>query len=293
MKKIVKVMLVVIAVIILLGALLIRKAASDWKKYAQDQERMSKSDEQLIGTHLYLPRENGTTVDVNLYTPESETPMPLVVNLHGGAFIAGDADMLDTQSDRISREWNLAVVSVNYTLMKDGIAKQYAVDEIKDTVKYFIDHAKEYHVDPEKIFLLGYSAGGCHAMSCAIQLHQEGITVAGQILCYAYLGDTLEQFSLLISEQQGQLAPALFVLAGDEPIGNSSLEYKDALDQAGVETVAIVYDNAIHGFIEENNPEYEQLNIKGSKSPEQEVLARQAENEIGKWIKGNCDTDNG
>lgn len=46
------------------------------------------------------------------------------------------------------------------------------------------------------------------------------------------------------------------------------------------------YDGAIHGFLEENNPEYEELHIKGSKSPEQEEMAREAEDFIGTWLNG-------
>ena len=82
-----------------------------------------------------------------------------MINVHGGAFVAGDADTLDTQSDRIAKAWGCTVVTVNYKLMKDGITKQYAVDEVKDTVKYMTAHADEYGIDSTRIFLLGYSAG--------------------------------------------------------------------------------------------------------------------------------------
>ncbi len=37
---------------------------------------------------------------------------------------------------RTAKAWGCTVVTVNYKLMKDGITKQYAVDEVKDTVKY-------------------------------------------------------------------------------------------------------------------------------------------------------------
>lgn len=43
------------------------------------------------------------------------------------AFIAGDADALDTQSDRISKSFNMHIVSINYKLAKDGITKEYVL----------------------------------------------------------------------------------------------------------------------------------------------------------------------
>lgn len=136
--KALKVITVIFGVIIILTVLLIVKAMHDAKLRQEDQALMVKSDDELIGEHLYIKRDSADDIDVNLYRFESEKPVPLVVNLHGGAFVAGDADTLDTQSERISKSWGCTVVTVNYKLMNDGITKQYAVDEVKDTVKYMI-----------------------------------------------------------------------------------------------------------------------------------------------------------
>ena len=282
--KALKVLSIMIGVVVVLIALFIVKAVHDSKLRAEDQKLMIKSDEELIGEHLYINRDGADDVDVNLYRYESDEPVPLVINLHGGAFVAGDADTLDTQSDRISKAWGCTVVTVNYKLMKDGITKQYAVDEVKDTVKYMSDNADEYGIDSDNIFILGYSAGGYHAMATALQLHKEGVTVKGQILCYPFISDILEQYNELTDEQKKIIPPALFILAGDEPIGKGSLEYKSALDECDVSTELITYDGALHGFIEENNPEYDKLHFHDSKSPEQEKMARQAENDIYEWI---------
>lgn len=282
--KVLKVIAIVFSVIVILIVLLIVKIIYDAKLRQKDQEMMVKSDDELIGEHLYIQREGADDVDVNLYRYESDEPVPLVINLHGGAFVAGDADTLDTQSERISSDWNCAVVTVNYKLANNGITKQYAVDEVKDTVKYMTVNADEYNIDTDNIFILGYSAGGYHAMASCLQLHKEGITVKGQILCYPFISDILEQYAALTDKQKKTVPPALFILAGDEPIGKGSLEYKSALDENGVPTELITYDGALHGFIEENNPEYDKLHFHDSKSPEQEKMARQAENDICAWL---------
>jgi hypothetical protein len=51
-----------------------------------------------------------------------------------------------------------------------------------------------------------------------------------------------------------------------------------------VQTEVKVYDGALHGFIEENNPEYEKLHFHTSMAPEQEVMARDAEEYIFRWL---------
>lgn len=287
MKKIFKIAGIIVIVIVVGIGLLIIQFIKDQKIQAEDQKAMIKTDEELIGEHLYIERDNKEDIDVNIYIANSEEKVPLVINIHGGAFIAGDADTLDTESDRISKNWNVNVATVNYKLLSDKYDKQYAIDEIKDTVKYFIDNSDKYNVDTDNIFILGYSAGGYYAMASTLQLHKENINVKGQMLCYAFLSDILEQYDELSDEEKKTIAAALFILAGDEPIGKGSLDYEKVLRENGVPTEVKVYDNVKHGFIEENNPEYEELHDKNktSKSKEAEVIARESEDYMNTWVK--------
>ena len=283
MKKI----LMGIGIILLLGVgFLTVKVVGGVKALEKRQAQMVKSDEELIGRHFYMPRDGAEDVDMNLYLLEGEQPRPLVVNLHGGAFIAGDADTLDTQSDRISRAWNVNVATINYKRLQVGYDIPYGTKEIADAVKYFIARAEEYRIDPNKVFLLGYSAGGFHAIAAALALKRDGIDVAGQIVCYGFVGELDKEYRSLDQEARETFAPALFILADHDPISDGSLVYRQALADNGVKTEMKKFDGAIHGFIEENNPEYDALQT-GSKSPEQEKLAREAENLIGAWIGEN------
>ncbi len=284
MKKMLKILLIIVLVTVAGITVFLGKALYDANLQKEDQQNMIKSDEELIGEHFYMPRIGKESVDMNLYLIRDGEDHPLVINIHGGAFIAGDADTLDSQSDRISKDWDTNVATVNYKLMSGDYDKQYAVDEIKDTVRYFIEHAEEYHIDTDNIFVMGYSAGGYHAMASALQLHKEGIHVKGQIICYGFLSDMMEQFESLSQEQKESLPAALFVLAGDEPIGKGSLDYESALKEHGVSTEVRIYDGAMHGFIEENNPEYYKLHSHSSMSAEQEIMAKDAEAVIGTWI---------
>ena len=287
MKKIFKIAGIIVIVIVVGIGLLIIQFIKDQKIQAIDQKAMIKTDEELIGEHLYIKRDNKEDVDVNIYITKSEEKAPLIINIHGGAFIAGDADTLDTQSDRISNNWGVNVATINYKLLSDKYDKQYAIDEIKDTVKYFINNSEKYNIDTDNIFILGYSAGGYYAMASTLQLHKEDINVKGQILCYAFLSDILDQYKELSDEQKKTIAPVLFILAGDEPIGKGSLDYEKILKENGVSTEVKVYDNVKHGFIEENNPEYEKLHKKNktSKSEEAEIIARESEDYMNTWIK--------
>ena len=279
MKKVLKIIGIVL--LLLIAALVVSVIRSS-RRSAEDQARMVKSDEELLGTHFYMPRDGKESVDVNLYIPDhaANERLPVVVNLHGGAFIAGDADTLDTQSDRIAKDWNAVVVTVNYKLAKNGVTIAYGTEEVVDTVKYFISHAGEYGIDTNQVVVLGYSAGGYHAMASVLELKKQGVDVAAQVICYGFIKEVVETYTAMGDEQRTTLAPALFILADNDPISDGSLQYEAALRQNGVKTEVKKYEGAIHGFLEENNPEYEKLNSKQSKSPEQETMARDAENYI-------------
>lgn len=255
--------------------------------WAENQAAMVKTDDELLGKHFYVPRQDAEAVDVNLYLPEEGEGLPVVFNLHGGAFIAGDADTLDSQSLRLSQNWSAVIVTVNYKLAVDGISIEYGTQEVVDTVKYFLEHAKEYRIDPSKVVLMGYSAGGCHAAMATLALTQEGVNIAAQVLCYPFIGGVVESFRALSQAQQNNLPPTLFVLADNDPISDGSLEYETVLREAGISTEVKKYDGSIHGFLEENNPEYDALPAgAASKSPEQEVMARDGETYIGDWLAG-------
>lgn len=289
-RKILKIVGIVLLVIVLLmvGVVLfifyqLKKGMED---RADNQAAMVKSDDELLGIHFYVPRQGLDFVDVNLYLPEEGDNLPVVFNLHGGAFIAGDADTLDSQSLRLSNDWNAVIVSVNYKLAVDGITIEYGTQEVVDTVKYFLEHAEEYHIDPHKAVLLGYSAGGYHAAMATLALEKEGIDLAAQALCYTFVGGVVDSYDDLPENLQASLPPTLFVLADNDPISDGSLEYEASLRKAGVVTETKKYDDSIHGFLEENNPEYDSLPAgAASKSPEQEVMARDGEAYIGKWLK--------
>ena len=60
------------------------------------------------------------------------------------------------------------------------------------------------------------------------------------------------------------------------------------MESAGLEVEVIEYENAVHSFIESNNPEgmvEGSVDMSDVINPEQEALAREAEAAISDWIK--------
>ncbi len=145
------------------------------------------------GKKFMVPRAGAAPVMTYLYHPAAVGEnLPVVFNVHGGAWVGGDALLLDTQSQEMADRLGAMVVNINY-IKADVKPFPYAQYEVRDTVRYFAEHFAEYGMDPGRFALMGYSAGG-HLCACAAQLLKaDNISISCQVLCYPFLDFTFGQ----------------------------------------------------------------------------------------------------
>lgn len=281
-----KITIITFAVLTLIFTAAIVLFASFWGEYQKSCTAMraplKKPDDERIGERIEILREHKDPVAVNLYVPNDVdgNKLPVVINIHGGGFVGGDADVLDTQSDRIANEWNAIVVSVNYT-KADVKPISYGSEEIRDTVLYFARHAEEYNADAARIYIMGYSAGAYYAAESARMLQESNFEAAGLVLCYPWTT------GLSTNALSSEWCPTLFILAGQDQISQNAKPYAESMKNAEIEVEMKEYASAVHSFIESNNPEGaigSAENMSDVINSEQEKLARKAECFIKEWI---------
>ena len=96
----------------------------------------------------------------DLYLPdEGDGPFPLLIHIHGGGFAFGDKrdDHMDAYLTGIKRGY--AVASIEYRVSSEATFPA-AVLDCREAVRYMKAHAEEYKIDPEKVIVIGGSAGG-------------------------------------------------------------------------------------------------------------------------------------
>ena len=120
---------------------------------------------------------NGNTVPLllDLYIPPTPAPAPhpLIVAIHGGAFVSGSRS--DYQS--VAQHWlerGFAVASIDYRLdpkligphaaTEQLIAAANAIADAQESVRWLRAHATAYHLDTNRIAAIGDSAGGAIAL---------------------------------------------------------------------------------------------------------------------------------
>ncbi|MFZ1744255.1 MAG: alpha/beta hydrolase [Pontixanthobacter sp.] len=89
----------------------------------------------------------------------SQPNAPLVLFVHGGGWKRGDKSMM-TGSAKLSH-WlaqGYAVASTNYRLVPDATVEQQGAD-VATAIAYFRKNAARLGIDPDRIVLIGHSAG--------------------------------------------------------------------------------------------------------------------------------------
>ncbi|MEJ5977479.1 alpha/beta hydrolase [Novosphingobium sp. PS1R-30] len=240
-------------------------------------------EERLIAGHPGDP-----DVRILIYTPPgvATAPRPAILEIHGGGFVIGNADMGDAGNRALALQLGCVVVSVDYRLAPETVWPG-ALHDCYAALTWLHDNAGALGVDPTRIAIAGGSAGGGHAAALAIHARdQAGPAICFQLLDFPMLDDRtcsaadphpycgdfgwtpeMNRFgwrSLLGTEPGGpdvseamapartrdlsRLPPAYIMVGALDLFLEEDLEYARRLARVGVPVELHVIPGAYHGF---------------------------------------------
>jgi acetyl esterase/lipase len=217
------------------------------------------------------------------YPKNVSAPMPAIIHIHGGGWMGGDAR--DRRLVLWARQGYFAA-SIEYRL--SNVAKWPAqIQDCKCAVRWLRANAAKYNVDPNRIGVIGESAGG-HLVDCLgtmarVKAYEgdggyPGVSSAVQAVVDFYgptdfitpeiYSDEARQVTLGLfgvpRDQDAALwksgSPVFAVAAGDPPFllvhGDAdelvplaqSQVFADALARAGVPHQLLIVKNGVHGL---------------------------------------------
>lgn len=95
---------------------------------------------------------------LDLIRPAGEEPLPVIVEIHGGAYVACEKN-INRLHARAFAQQGFAVVNGEYTLHPEGTFRQN-MQELADILRWVEDNAAAYGLDPTRVYISGDSAGG-------------------------------------------------------------------------------------------------------------------------------------
>lgn len=127
--------------------------------------RSSRLSESRLRVHFDVSycQQNDPLQLADVYMPaagdiDHQAKFPAILAIHGGAWVAGDK-RFDALHCRKMAEQGYVVMAINYRLAPKH-KHPAQIEDCREALRWLRDHAAEYHIDPEKLGVWGYSAGG-------------------------------------------------------------------------------------------------------------------------------------
>jgi acetyl esterase/lipase len=217
------------------------------------------------------------------YRPAAaESPLPALLHVHGGGHIVGSPEINDARNAALVAQLGCVVVSVDYRLSPEAPFPA-ALEDGYAALEWLYREAAELGIDPQRITIIGESAGGGMAAGIALMARDRGeIPLHSQLLVYPMLDDrssasdnpctgefiwTREHndfgWSCLLDGHSGPtpayaaparaedlsgLPPTYISVGALDLFLDEDIEYARRLMRAGVAVTLQVVPGAFHGF---------------------------------------------
>jgi len=125
-----------------------------------------------VTTYTYA-NHDGDALHLHYYRNSDTRSVPCVLVIHGGGWESGSADEFPDLNHQLAQH-GYAVAAMEYRFAPRWTWPAQRED-VHDALDYLRNHATELHLDPQRIVLLGRSAGGQIAEAVAYGAHDPAI----------------------------------------------------------------------------------------------------------------------
>ena len=204
-----------------------------------------------------------TRPTLHLYLAKGESPRPLVLIFPGGGYKYVVVDKEGSEAADWLNSLGISAAVVRYRTLEPEPSQPTWVRPLQDgqrAVRLTRQHAKEWNIDPEKIGVLGFSAGGQAAAVVATRSESPGyepIDAVDNHSCRPDFAMLLYPWNLV--DKEGTLQewvtaspatpPTLFIHTHDDGVSSlSSAVLYVALKQLKIPAELHIYSSGGHGY---------------------------------------------
>lgn len=211
-------------------------------------------------------QHDGRTTPLRIYTPNVGEHLPVILFIHGGAWVAGSLETHDNMARYLCRGVQAVVVSVEYLNSPEG-KFPLPLEQCYDALQWIAGHAEEIHTDSRRLAVIGDSAGGNIAAAlCLLARDRHGPAIDLQVLInpdpdltrkgtLESQGDAVDPLrwiavqyvkdpkdvdnpyvSPVMAKDLSNLPPAVIILGEKDDLRQDGEKYAERLIAAGVRT---------------------------------------------------------
>lgn len=217
-----------------------------------------------------------------IYTPEGNGPFPVILYFRGGGFVIGSLDVYDATPRAMAARMGAIFVSADYAMAPEHKFPA-SHDDAFAAYRWVTEAAASFGGDPDRIAIMGESAGGNLAANVAIDARDHGLPAPrAQILVYplassnlmqasdiqnanakplnvsmlswfmdkllAEAGDIKSPMLNLLSADLRDLPPVTIINAGIDPLESDGEKLARRMRDAGNRVTNTIYPGVTHEF---------------------------------------------
>jgi acetyl esterase/lipase len=126
---------------------------------------MAQDHDYTVADFTYIEHADGPQ-RLRLFMPVTSHPVPLVLDIHGGAWCNGDLKDSEARDLALAKS-GIAVAALNFRHADAGYPT--SLIDINYAIRWFKAQAAKFNIDPDRIGLCGQSSGGHLAMLAAMR----------------------------------------------------------------------------------------------------------------------------
>lgn len=200
-----------------------------------------------------------------------------IVLIHGGGWNSGSKNDFVTYIDSFQKRMpDYAIFNINYRLVNGSNLFPTQEEDVKSAIDFIVDNSVEYHINKNKLVLLGVSAGGHLALLQGYKYHNPKVSAIIDFFgptdlvtmfekpWHPYVPFVLQMITGTTPKQNAAVykqsspvnyvsansAPTLILHGSNDKIVNvsQSRSLKNKLDKAGVKNELVIYPGKAHGW---------------------------------------------
>jgi acetyl esterase/lipase len=166
---------------------------------------------QVTGLSSYNDLSYGTdqAQEFDIYVPKNASvKLPLIIFLHGGAWIAGDKEDVSAIAKFLANQ-GFVVINMNYRLLPN-FSHPAPMEDIQMVLQWVKQNSEQYKIDTMHIGMSGHSAGG-HLIALYALTQNESYITGGSTLPRVYAiapmagGYTLEGINITSARRENTI----------------------------------------------------------------------------------------